>query len=150
MTAAAQTMPDATPVTPLHAYRRTANRLRHFNRMRRWPAGFVCTGDAVCTLNPVYGQGMTTAARSAETLEQFLSKRSHRSGLVDEATGPLADGELDRAERWGAGLSRLITGESAVPAGARRKPRRGRLAALPSVRHRIRAAISPSLPATTP
>ncbi|MEZ4426412.1 MAG: FAD-dependent monooxygenase [Nannocystaceae bacterium] len=78
---------DATPVTPLHAYRRTANRLRHFNRMRRWPAGFVCTGDAVCTLNPVYGQGMTTAARSAETLEQFLSKRSHRSGLVDEATG---------------------------------------------------------------
>jgi flavin-dependent dehydrogenase len=39
------------------------------------PAGFVVLGDAACAFNPVYGQGITTAALEAVALDEFLTKR---------------------------------------------------------------------------
>ncbi|MGH4023687.1 MAG: NAD(P)/FAD-dependent oxidoreductase [Pseudonocardiaceae bacterium] len=66
----------AEPVTPIHGYRGTANRLWHYERMSRWPERFVVLGDAVCAFNPIYGQGISTAAIAAETLDACL--RSHR------------------------------------------------------------------------
>jgi 2-polyprenyl-6-methoxyphenol hydroxylase-like FAD-dependent oxidoreductase len=59
-------------VSPISGYRGTENRLRHFERMSRWPTGFVVLGDACCAFNPVYGQGMTTAALGAVTLGDSL------------------------------------------------------------------------------
>jgi len=49
------------------------NRLRHFER-GELPAGLVVLGDAVCILNPVYGQGMTIAAMAAEALDRVLRR----------------------------------------------------------------------------
>lgn len=63
---------DAEPVTPISGYRRTANHRRHYERMARWPAGFVVIGDAVCAFNPIYAQGMTVAAVSSLTLDRCL------------------------------------------------------------------------------
>jgi 2-polyprenyl-6-methoxyphenol hydroxylase-like FAD-dependent oxidoreductase len=76
---------DAQPISPILAYQRTENRLRHYEKLSRLPDGFVLVGDAVCAFNPVYGQGMTAAALAAFTLDrclsQQLSNQSH-SNLV--------------------------------------------------------------------
>jgi 2-polyprenyl-6-methoxyphenol hydroxylase-like FAD-dependent oxidoreductase len=62
----------AEPLTPVHGYQRTENRLRHFERLARWPDGFIAVGDAVCAFNPVYGQGMSAAAVAAAALRETL------------------------------------------------------------------------------
>jgi 2-polyprenyl-6-methoxyphenol hydroxylase-like FAD-dependent oxidoreductase len=74
----ADALAGAEPVTPIRGYRGTANRLWHFERMSRWPERFVVLGDAVCAFNPIYGQGMSTAAIAAETLDACLREQRHR------------------------------------------------------------------------
>jgi 2-polyprenyl-6-methoxyphenol hydroxylase-like FAD-dependent oxidoreductase len=56
----------------IRGYRRTENRIRHFERLQRQPERFLVIGDAACTFNPIYGQGMTTAALGAMTLRECL------------------------------------------------------------------------------
>jgi 2-polyprenyl-6-methoxyphenol hydroxylase-like FAD-dependent oxidoreductase len=65
-------MEQAEPLSPIYGYQRTANRLRHFEKLPRFPRGFVAMGDAVCAFNPIYGQGMTAAALGAVELERWL------------------------------------------------------------------------------
>ena len=72
---------DAEPLGPIVGYRATENRLRHYERVRRWPEGLVALGDAVCALNPVYGQGMTTAALGAEVLDRCLRRSRAPQGI---------------------------------------------------------------------
>jgi 2-polyprenyl-6-methoxyphenol hydroxylase-like FAD-dependent oxidoreductase len=64
---------DAEPLGPITGHRATENRVRHFERLRRWPDGLVVLGDAACAFNPVYGQGMTAAALGALTLGEWLA-----------------------------------------------------------------------------
>ncbi|MGH3992800.1 MAG: NAD(P)/FAD-dependent oxidoreductase, partial [Pseudonocardiaceae bacterium] len=73
----------AEPVTPIRGYRGTANRRWHYERMRRWPERFVVLGDAVCVFNPIYGQGMSTAAVAAETLDACLREQRRRRPAGD-------------------------------------------------------------------
>jgi 2-polyprenyl-6-methoxyphenol hydroxylase-like FAD-dependent oxidoreductase len=72
-----EALKDAQPRSPIYGYRRTENRLRHFERLTRQPEGFVVVGDAVCALNPLYGQGMTVAALSAVALDESLHRQRH-------------------------------------------------------------------------
>jgi 2-polyprenyl-6-methoxyphenol hydroxylase-like FAD-dependent oxidoreductase len=68
----------AEPLTPIAGQRATENRLRHYERLGRFPDGVVALGDAVCAFNPVYGQGMTAAALGAEVLDGWLREDGHR------------------------------------------------------------------------
>ncbi|MBE9050674.1 FAD-dependent monooxygenase [Nostocales cyanobacterium LEGE 11386] len=71
---------SAPAISPIYAYHRTENSWRHYEKLSRLPSGFVLVGDAVCAFNPVYGQGMTTAALGALTLDECLNKQlSHHA-----------------------------------------------------------------------
>jgi 2-polyprenyl-6-methoxyphenol hydroxylase-like FAD-dependent oxidoreductase len=67
----------ATPLTPIVGHRRTENRLRHFERLQRWPDGLVAVGDSMCCFDPVYGQGMTTGILGALALAELIDARWH-------------------------------------------------------------------------
>ncbi|MGY1593821.1 FAD-dependent oxidoreductase [Geodermatophilus sp. SYSU D00708] len=74
----ADAIAGAEPVTQIRGHRGTANRMWHFERMPRWPERFLVVGDAVSAFNPIYGQGMTTAAVGARTLDACLRAQRQR------------------------------------------------------------------------
>jgi 2-polyprenyl-6-methoxyphenol hydroxylase-like FAD-dependent oxidoreductase len=68
----------AKPIGRVSKYRVPSNRWRRYDKMRRFPEGFVVVGDAFCSFNPVYGQGMTIAALEAITLRDCLRRGRSR------------------------------------------------------------------------
>ncbi len=62
----------AEPLGPINLFRYSHNQRRHYERMPRFPEGLAPVGDAFCSFNPIYGQGMTTGALQAEALGESL------------------------------------------------------------------------------
>ncbi|MCV7421143.1 FAD-binding protein [Mycobacterium yunnanensis] len=76
----------AEPLGEVCMHRFPANRWRRYDRMVRMPDGLLVLGDAVCSFNPIYGQGMTIASMEALALrdclrhgELDLPQRFHRA-----------------------------------------------------------------------
>ncbi|WP_028647196.1 NAD(P)/FAD-dependent oxidoreductase [Nocardiopsis sp. CNT312] len=61
---------DAEPLGDAVTFRFPASVRRRYEAMGRLPSGLVVMGDAACTFNPVYGQGMTMAALQARVLRE--------------------------------------------------------------------------------
>jgi len=107
----------AEPLDDPVGFRFPASVRHRYERLPRFPDGFLVTGDAVCSFNPIYGQGMTVAALEALTLRRHLER-----------------GIEPRPRRWFRDLARVVDvpwdmsagGDLAFPGvQGRRTPRSG-------------------------
>jgi hypothetical protein len=62
------------PVSRVTIHRQTGNRRNRYGQSRAWPAGLLAVGDAYCSFNPVYGQGITVAACQAVLIRDALQR----------------------------------------------------------------------------
>lgn len=88
----AKLMESCEPLTELELCGYPSSRRRHFEALSRVPAGYLTLGDAICSFNPIYGQGMTCAALEALELGVLLDKH-------DEASAKLAVEFYQQASR---------------------------------------------------
>ena len=70
--AIADALGGAQPVGEIAMLRNPAAVWRRYDRMARFPRGLLVMGDALCSLNPIHGQGMTMAALQSLTLHDCL------------------------------------------------------------------------------
>ena len=127
---------DAEPLDDPVAFRFPASVRHRYERSHALPAGLLVVGDAVCSFNPIYGQGMSVAALEALTLRRHLAR-----------------GIEPQSRRWFRDLARLVDvpwqmaagGDLVFPGVEGRRTRRIRLMGSYITRLHAAAAHDPDL-----
>ena len=73
----------AEPVTDFHTFGTKQCKITRFEKLKAFPERLLVIGDAVCNLNPIYGQGVTKAAKEAEHLFDTLSVHLAQADSLD-------------------------------------------------------------------
>ncbi len=93
----------ATPLDDGAVYRFPYNLRRRYEQVKQMPEGYVVIGDALCSFNPIYGQGMTVSVLEARELAACLcaapgslaglpARFYHRAAAVIDAPWQMAAG----------------------------------------------------------
>jgi 2-polyprenyl-6-methoxyphenol hydroxylase-like FAD-dependent oxidoreductase len=65
-------MQAAEPIGEVAHHHMPSSQWRRYDKMAQLPDGLLVCGDAICSVNPIYGQGMTLAALEVATLRECL------------------------------------------------------------------------------
>ncbi|QIG40974.1 hypothetical protein G5T42_17085 [Microbacterium sp. 4R-513] len=109
------------PIGEVHTFRLAEARRRRYDTLDRIPGGLVSVGDAVASFNPIYGQGMSSAALHASCLSEYLCATSDATGVATrffELQKVVVDAAWDLSTQSDA--QRLETGRPPLPVRVQR------------------------------
>ncbi len=70
------------PISEIMPYKFLSSLRRHYEKLTRFPLGYLVLGDAVSSFNPTYGQGMSSASLQAVELDKVLANHTPDAKLA--------------------------------------------------------------------